>query len=36
MMANRKVLRIIIESPSDLAEECARFHEIVAGVIIKG
>jgi len=32
MTAIRKVIRIIIASPSDLAEERALFHEIVAVV----
>jgi hypothetical protein len=36
MMVNCTVIRIIIGSPSDLAEERARFHEIIAVVIIKG
>ena len=33
MMAIRKVIRIIIGSPSDLAEERVLFYEIVAVVM---
>ena len=35
MMAIRTVIRIIIGSPGDLAEERTRFHGIVAEVMAK-